>query len=200
MMISCVSCGRKYEIDTGEKPSNFQCTCGGNLKPQKKRKGSNDELFTQLTSLWYTFNKKLSVKDKKDILSEFNLTGSSGFIVALIIGLILAFIFNYIFYGLLAPRNITIFSIIIGIIFVYLHNTNMKMSLIGGVILGVGGFMIESVLNPIWVFTTQYLSPSSVIFYQTLFLISFIICALIGVILGKYMIKKEILPPIAKSV
>ena len=37
-MISCVSCGRKYELGTGEKPSDFQCTCGGNLEERRTLK------------------------------------------------------------------------------------------------------------------------------------------------------------------
>ena len=35
MIAKCTECGKEYEIKDGEKPSDYQCECGGELQHQK---------------------------------------------------------------------------------------------------------------------------------------------------------------------
>jgi hypothetical protein len=35
VIAKCIECGKEYEIKDGEKPSDYQCECGGELQHQK---------------------------------------------------------------------------------------------------------------------------------------------------------------------
>lgn len=36
-LLKCNLCGKEYELNDGENPSDFQCECGGDLSPEIKK-------------------------------------------------------------------------------------------------------------------------------------------------------------------
>lgn len=44
MKVKCSECGKEYQLKSDEKPSDFQCTCGGELKPEKQALPENEPL------------------------------------------------------------------------------------------------------------------------------------------------------------
>jgi len=44
MKVKCSECGKEYQLKSDEKPSDFQCTCGGELKPEKQAFPENEPL------------------------------------------------------------------------------------------------------------------------------------------------------------
>jgi len=37
LLLKCNLCGKEYELEDGENPSDYQCECGGNLSPEIKK-------------------------------------------------------------------------------------------------------------------------------------------------------------------
>jgi DNA-directed RNA polymerase subunit RPC12/RpoP len=93
VVAKCVKCGKEYELEHGEKPSNFQCECGGELKSK--------EIVSESI-------KTKKIKDKSDIQDEWNKQSKNkklgiGILGICCVGLILLIVFG----GLLSPDKTT---------------------------------------------------------------------------------------------
>ena len=44
VLTKCIKCGKDYELESGEEPANFQCECGGELKPIEKQDKNIQEM------------------------------------------------------------------------------------------------------------------------------------------------------------
>ena len=48
MKVQCSNCGKKYQLEPNERPSDFQCDCGGQLKIAKKPSNAHDDFSEPL--------------------------------------------------------------------------------------------------------------------------------------------------------
>jgi len=143
VIAKCVKCGKEYKLKPDEKPSNFQCECGGQLgysediiNPERK-KSKKTELCTkcgvenpsgstfcmecgnQLKSMDNLTNSKKKTPQNDNI--EFHLREYKTHDTAIIIGWIPFYYANYLLFN-------PIFEIIIGLYLITRGNVRAKIN------------------------------------------------------------------------
>lgn len=100
--VKCVECGNEYELEQGEKPSNFQCECGGNLEFKDSinhNHGTESERRDKIAH-GYSYTDKKSFNYK--IVMVFGviiiIVGIIGIIMLNILGLIIAIVGALVYY------------------------------------------------------------------------------------------------------
>lgn len=152
MKVQCSECGKKYQLQPNEEPSDFQCTCGGELKlkiekqPPYTNKASNNKLKKP---------KKPKKPNKIDKHSKSSSGSSSGSILddwkkqslILIIAFILVFLIIT-FDGTVTFKDLVITNVTVPSSGVRDNEVTIDTTLTNNGILSTGGFNVTFQLTP----------------------------------------------------
>ena len=100
MLTYCLECGKEYELESGDKLSDFQCECGGKLAskaPPEKQKGLTNDPVIRIIVIFiggFLFLNYVAVYLFMFLLYGLQQVGSSGgaYIFAIFFGICIALI------------------------------------------------------------------------------------------------------------
>lgn len=116
VVVKCGKCGRGYQLEAGEKPSDYQCECGGKLTYSESIEGITSNNQLDGIKSWKKFLNDL-LKDKLELKTELRLFAvliCSLAFIEMFLGLYaLLFLQQYFFLGVIALMMGIVFTFII---------------------------------------------------------------------------------------